>query len=378
MDTNRLQKIFDSYVEKYDTFNNTEHHELYKWAAVSHFQKYWDLDAENFGEMFKTSFEESESLIDASASQPVIGVVSLCRQSDETMEEVRTLFRALFAADQSDYAVRQQKAETFVREMNALLREKLPQKWKYHQDISSALMYLSFADPDDNFMYKETEARSFADYIEYREEISDDEHFSLPAYYRMCEAVASELQQQTDLLQTVADALSAEADSAEDSSMTEVDGENHILVFDIIYVAQNYDLYEGETVRKSSRKTTAEDNERAMEAARLQEQMAALQEELGATEASLKVLTYPALEGQTVRHRLFKEGTVTAQDGKYITISFAAGQKRFVLPDAVTGGFITIASEEAQSLCQKMAEAKQKRESLQREIGLLKLQMQDA
>ena len=378
MDTNRLQKIFDSYVEKYETFNNAEHHELYKWAAVSHFQKYWDLDAENFGEMFKASFEESESLIDAAASQPVNGVVSLCRQSDETMEAVRSLFRDLFAADHSDYALRQQKAETFVREMNALLREKLPQKWKYHQDISSALMYLSFADPDDNFMYKEAEARSFADYIEYSEDISDDDSFSLPAYYRMCEAVAAELQQQTDLLQTVSDALSAEADSSEDSSMTEVDGENHILVFDIIYVAQNYDLYEGETVQRRRKKTTAEDDERAREAARLQEQMNSLREELAESGAALENLHYPDLEGRKVQHKIFREGTVDSQDGKYITVTFAAGRKRFVLPDAVTGGFIVTDSEEAQNLCRQMAEEKQRSERLQREIGLLKLQMQDA
>ena len=378
MDTNRLQKIFDSYVEKYETFNNAEHHEIYKWAAVSHFQKYWDLDAENFGEMFKTSFEESESLIDTAASQPVNGVVALCRQSEETKEEVRSLFRDLYMADQGDYELRQKKAEIFVQGMNQLLKEKLPQKWKYHQDISSALMYLSFADPDDNFMYKESEARSFADYIEYDEEIVDDETFSLPAYYRMCEAVVSELQQQADLLQLVTDTLSTEADNAEDSSMTEVDGENHILTFDIIYVAQNYDLYEGETVQRRGRKTVAEDDERAKEAARLQNQMSELQDRLRETEEVLDNLEYPSLEGEKVQHRMFREGTVTAQDGKYITISFGVGQKRFVLPDAITGGYIQTGSDEVKAVCEQMAERKQERERLLREIGLLKLQMQDA
>ena len=378
MDTNRLQKIFDSYVEKFETFNNSEHHEIYKWAAVSHFQKYWDLDAENFGEMFKTAFEESDSLIDASAAQPVNGVVALCRDGEETMEAVRELFRELFAADNSDYVQRQAKAQEFVKGMNLLLREKLPQKWKYHQDISSALMYLSFADPDDNFMYKEAEARSFAEYIDFTEEIVDDESFHLPAYYHMCEAVASELQQQTDLLQLVSDTLSAEADNAEDSSMTEVDGENHILVFDIIYAAHNYELYEGETVQRRRKKNAAEDDERAKEAARLQQQLEDLQEQLRRTEEDLGTMAYPSLEGMKVQHKMFKEGTVTAQEGKYITIAFGAGEKRFVLPDVVTGGYIQVDSEEILEACRKMAEEKNDRERLQREIGLLKLQMQDA
>ena len=378
MDTSRLQKISDSYLEKYDTFNNAEHRETYKWAAVSHFQKYWDLDAEDFGEMFKMALEEADSLIDTNESQPSNGVTALCRQSSETMEAVRELFRERLAPDQSDYEKRQQRAEAFVSRINALLREKLPQKWKYHQDITSALMYLNFADPDDNFMYREAEARSFAEYIGYEEEITEDDRLRLPAYYRMCESVATELQQQTDLLQAAADALSAAADSAEDSSMTEVDGENHILVFDIIYVAQNYDLYEGETIPEKKKKTAAEDDERAQEAAILQGQMEMLQQELRESEETLGSLTYPALEGTTVQHKLFHEGTICAQDGKYITIAFGAVQKRFVLPDAVTGGFIDINSEEARDRCLQIAEEKQKIERLQREIGLLKLKMQDA
>ena len=378
MDTSRLQKIFDSYLEKYDTFNNAEHREIHKWAAVSHFQRYWDMDAEDFGEMFKMALEEADSLIDTNESQPSHGVTALCRESAETMEAVREQFRQLLTPDQSDYENRQQRAEAFVSSMNALLREKFPQKWKYHQDISSALMYLNFADPDDNFMYRDAEARTFAEYIGYEEEIADDEHLRLPAYYHMCESVAAELQQQTDLLQTVSDALSAAADAAEDSSMTEVDGENHILVFDIMYAAQNYDLYEGETLPEKKKKAAAGNDERAQEAAVLQEKLEALQKELRETEKTLDGLTYPALEGTKVQHRLFHEGTVCAQDGKYLTIAFSAGQKRFVLPDAVTGGFITIDSEETQALCRQMAEEKQKSERLQREIGLLKLQIQDA
>lgn len=378
MDTSRLQKVFDSYLEKYDVFNNAEHHEIYKWAAVSHFQRYWDLDAENFGEMFKTAFEEADSLIDTGASQPVNGVTALCRQGDDTMETVRELFRELLAPDHSDYEKRQEKAEVFVARMNELLREKLPQKWKYSQDITSAVMYLNFADPDDNFMYRESEARSFADYIAYEEDITDDDRLRLPVYYRMCESVASELQQQTDLLQTAADALSAAADSAEDSSMTEIDGENHILVFDIIYAAQNYDLYEGGTVPEKKKKAAAVDDEREQEEARLQEQMEALQRELRETEETIEGLAYPALQGTAVHHKLFKDGTVSAQDGKYITVDFGAGQKRFVLPDAVANGFLMTDSEEAKTLCVKMTEEKQRCERLRREIGLLKLQMQGA
>ena len=74
MDTTRLQKIFDSYLDKYDVINSAEHHEIYKWSAASGFQKYWDLDAADFGEMFKAAMEDAENIVSEASYQPVAGI----------------------------------------------------------------------------------------------------------------------------------------------------------------------------------------------------------------------------------------------------------------------------------------------------------------
>lgn len=44
--------------------------------------------------------------------------------------------------------------------------------------------------------------------------------------------------------------------------------------------------------------------------------------------------------GMTVYHKVFKEGTVTKFDGKYLTVKFALGEKKFAYPQAFVGGFL--------------------------------------
>ena len=44
--------------------------------------------------------------------------------------------------------------------------------------------------------------------------------------------------------------------------------------------------------------------------------------------------------GQTVLHKVFKEGKVLSQTGDVQLIAFSAGEKKFQFPQAYTGGFL--------------------------------------
>ena len=57
MNKDNLEQLIHDYMEKYDLLNDAEHDEIYKWNAVNHFQKYWDLDTDEFGELFKQAME---------------------------------------------------------------------------------------------------------------------------------------------------------------------------------------------------------------------------------------------------------------------------------------------------------------------------------
>ena len=377
MDLIRLQQLFDSYTEKFETFNNAEHRETYKWAAVSHFQKYWDVDAEQFGEMFKVAFEDSGNQIDVPSFQPIAGVLYLCRQNAETMEEVREAFRRLLESDGSDLEARQKRVEAFVSEMNAILQRIAADKWKYHQDTGSALLYLTLADPDNNYMYRESECKAFAEYLGVKHEVFQKDVLNLPAYYHLCDNVAAELLQQSDLLQLVDEALEAEADSMDDSSITEVDGDRHLLVYDLIYCARNYQLYEEELFAAGNgKRADSGDEEYDQEEKKIRDQILRLGAEFENAKQQRAGLAFPQLEGTAITHLRYGAGTITAQEDKYLTVTFErVGVKKFVMPEALTKGFLKGVPEEAMQLCATIAELDETIQKTQREMELLQIEL---
>lgn len=89
MNQANLAKLFHNYIESYNVLTDAEHDELYKWRAVNHFQKHWNLEADEFGEMFKQAMEQSFNIVNNSIVQPANGIVFLCKQDKKTEEEVR-------------------------------------------------------------------------------------------------------------------------------------------------------------------------------------------------------------------------------------------------------------------------------------------------
>jgi hypothetical protein len=361
VDNERLQKVLENYSEKFESFNSNENHEIYKWTAVSRFQKYWDLDAENFGAMFKNAMGGDENLISESAYQPINGVVFLCKHSHDIQEAVRDEFRKLLASDDSDYAARQKRAEAFVTNMNSLLNMVDADKWKYHQEISSALMYLAFADPEDNFLYRENEVKAFMQYTGVEDEIVTEDSVDFPRYYRMCNEIVEELQQHSEITEVVDDALQEEADRSDDSSVTEIDSDNHILAFDIIYCALNYELYDEmpaapKKKRRKKAAVSAESEQKKNEEAKIRKEIRGLKAKRKKLTASRDEAAAPSLKGSSAEHKKYGKGTVTEQDGRYLTVSFdSVGEKKFILPEAVTKGFLTFSSEVSEN-CRQIHE----------------------
>ena len=118
MNKDNLEQLIHNYMEKYDLLNDAEHDEIYKWKAVNHFQKYWDLDTDEFGEMFKQAMEKSFNLINNGIVQPTSGIVFLCKQDKKTEREVQEEFRKLLAPDEGNIKVRQGRINMFVDAIN--------------------------------------------------------------------------------------------------------------------------------------------------------------------------------------------------------------------------------------------------------------------
>ena len=260
MNQANLAKLFHNYIESYNVLTDAEHDELYKWRAVNHFQKHWNLEADEFGEMFKQAMEQSFNIVNNSIVQPANGIVFLCKQDKKTEEEVREEFRKLLAPDGGDIRARQDRIDTFAAAINEKLQNAAPGKWKYDQDRRSVIMYLSFISPDDNFMFKSTEARAFANGCEFGEDIGSGQTFRLDVYYRMCRELAEEIKKNEKLCALLEDKLQAEAnvDENETNSITEVAGRYNIYAYDIIYCAHAYNLYGDIPVRKKTKLSSIE------------------------------------------------------------------------------------------------------------------------
>lgn len=375
MNQANLAKLFHNYIESYNVLTDAEHDELYKWRAVNHFQKYWNLEAENFGEMFEQAMGQSFNLINNSIVQPTSGIVFLCKQNKETEEEVREEFRKMLAPDGGDIKARQDRIDAFAAAINEKLQNAAPGKWKYDQDRRSVIMYLSFISPDDNFMFKSTEARAFANGCEFGEDIGSGQTFRLDVYYRMCKELVEEMKKNEKLCALLEEKLQGEANVDEDetNSITEVDGRYNIYAYDLMYCAYAYNLYGDIPVRKKTKLSSIEQKkqDRQIRIQELASQRDEAKEQVEQVEAQLNENSLPDLTSMTVKNIRYGAGTVAEQSGKYLTVEFSAGAKKFVLPDAVTKGFLKIEDTDTLRSFEKIGFLTERKEKYTREIEML-------
>ena len=79
MNLERLNKIIDIYIDKFEMLTNDECDENMKWRAMYHFKNNFDINAPDFHEMFKYAMSESNIIINNGTVQPVNGILKLIR-----------------------------------------------------------------------------------------------------------------------------------------------------------------------------------------------------------------------------------------------------------------------------------------------------------
>ena len=89
-DQEKLSAIIVAY-KKY--FPSHWKDEMYKWEAVQHFQKYWDVNAQNFLDMFMEATDKTYNLL-ANMNNYPRGMIKSFSTVDP--EAVRSMFIQLF------------------------------------------------------------------------------------------------------------------------------------------------------------------------------------------------------------------------------------------------------------------------------------------
>ena len=342
MNTANLKSLLQNYMDNFAVINDDKNEEYYKWEAVKHFKDNWDIDAEDFAEMFKESVRLTYNLINNHIVQPTNGIVKLAERPELT-EQVRSAFEKLFQED-DDIDARQDQIHAFIDEINGLLNEHEPGKWKYTQDMRTCIFYLSLMYPDRNYMFKATQAKEFMYCIEYGDDFGSGESFSLKKYYNMCDLLVEEIKNCPELIEM------------HENRMTDTmyeDDDYHILAYDIIYSGIVYNLYSNITIVKPN-KASREEFQKSVKRNELLEQLEKEKNEINELINQRTEFDYFSAVGLEVKHKKFGPGKVTVHDGSIVEIEFPEGTKKFQLPAGFTGGFLEIESEEIMTLFSEM------------------------
>ena len=224
MNTKMFEAVYDFYKSHY---NQIEKQELYKWKAVVHFQKHWDIEAENFSAMLEEALGETRNLMSAGKYYPR-GMIIWAAQQDP--ENVRGLFRQLYDLT-IDLRVR---IETFQEEINAIMeRHKEGNIGRSYQDDRAVLVYLNMRYPEKYYLYKYQMFVDFAKLIDYAELPKAGDIELVFLFESMCDMILKHVMQDEELLNMY-----------EPRRQKYYDPAYHLLVQDIIYSAQYFNAPE--------------------------------------------------------------------------------------------------------------------------------------
>ncbi len=361
MDDEIFGKIIAEYINHFDFINNDEHREYGKWIYFKEFKDNFDINAENFADMFKKSIKDASFLVNNSFVCPTNGIVYFA-QKPETKERVRAMFKALYADDGGDIKVRQNKIEKFRDDFNNMLEEYEPSKWKYKQEFRSALLYLTLYSPDENYLFKSTQAKKFMKYIQYGNDFGKGSDFNLKAYYDMCNAVVDKIKEIPQLVEIHKNRL--KDNMYQDENFT-------LLTFDIIFSAYTYGLYNGIEYKQPPKMTKAE-REAYAKTLELTTQLAQTQTELDKTVETLEELQDISINHMKVQNKKYGNGVVINQNGTAITIEFADRTMKFEFPTAVISGLLSVDDDSIVDCFKTRLELEKKMDKLTRQANSYK------
>lgn len=338
MNRTNLQSIFKKYIDNFEMLNNEKNDETYKWEIAQEFQNF-DLEAEDFAEMLLHMCKIAENLVDSSQQLPFYALVEFARKEPET---VREMFRKLFADEHMDNETKQNVIDEFIASSEELRKKYYPDSRLYTNNQRSVMMYLFLRYPNSNYGYKASQAKSFADCIEFYEDWGPMTDFRLDVFSRMCEQLIEEIKKNESLMGT-------HMSRFENTDRKLHPDENlHILTLDIIYSSQAYNFYGDMTFDPINAKSRKLYFERVAKAKELAEAVEKAKADAALLDEAKEYIAGALTKGLTVKHRAFGEGEIEECTGTIIAVHFAKTNetKKLGLTVAIGNGLVSLPSEE--------------------------------
>ncbi len=145
MDRTKLEQVLEGYISYFPSHWKDE---KYKWEAIKHFRDHWDVEAENFGEMFKKATEKTFNLLASGYAYPRTMIVNFAKADDEA---VRQMFRGLM--DETHDL--KERVKSFMDEAETIREKYDDGTWRNHYQNTNAIStYLWLLYPDKYYIYK--------------------------------------------------------------------------------------------------------------------------------------------------------------------------------------------------------------------------------
>ena len=331
MNKNNLDKIIEQYVDQYDVINAPEdqggNDEGYKWRVIDSFKKNWDIDADDFRIMFNNATEDvSRTNLLNNRVLPLRGISEIMNQFGDE-EFVREQFRKLYSEDEGDLDARCTRVFNFIDAMNAKIEERFPGSWKYKQSTFCAVFYLTLWRPEDNYIYRSTEAYEWANCIEYADDFGSGTNFSLKKYYAMMDELRAELPKYPQLMRL-------HKQHMEDGHFC-FDDDMHLLAFDIVFCSRYKGFYNECPVLGVPTKER-------IKIAKAKEELEEAESELDSLSSKIEelktaLLPLPELLNKDVHHKQYGAGKIVSVDGDRFTVHFQDREGKFNLTSIING-----------------------------------------
>ena len=221
----RLSRIEEAYV-KYlpDSFVG----EKYKWIAIQHYKKHWNIEAADFAGMLDQALGKTFNLL-ASGYYYARSMIVEFAQSDP--DGVWEMFRMLY--DESRELG--ERVEKFIAYAEDRKQNHNEEGWKNHfQDTRSISVYLWLRYPDKYYIYKYGEIRPAAEELEsdfLPKKTASVEN--LLGGFRFCDEIRAQISRNDDIISTFKGLITEECYS---------DPQYHTLTMDFVFYISRYYL----------------------------------------------------------------------------------------------------------------------------------------
>ena len=230
----KLKQAIEGYKNR---FTENIEEETYKWKAIRQFQKTFDMEADDFADMFWTATSKAGNLLAGSHYLPR----ALMREMIEFDQDTcRQMFQNLF--DESIPVLK--RIGTFKQAADALNGRMQDNKNPHHQTYRSITVYLFFMYPQKYGNFIPQKFEEAANYLEYGDLSQQGTLSRVAEYFRMVDQIWKEVQKDSALIALNKSRLDESCYPDENS---------HVLAEDMVYyISKHYKELQDEPITPKS------------------------------------------------------------------------------------------------------------------------------